>query len=59
MTKSDNVPWKGLGKSGSKRQAKVVQESFKGITIAQIRRLARQGGVKRLPGVVYEKQKRA
>lgn len=45
---------KGLGKSGAKRNRKVLRDNIQGITKPAIRRLARRGGVKRISGLVYE-----
>ena len=40
---------KGLGKGGAKRHRKVLRDNIQGITKPAIRRLARRGGVKRIP----------
>jgi histone H4 len=45
---------KGLGKGGAKRHRKVLRDNIQGITKPAIRRLARRGGVKCIPGVIYE-----
>ncbi|MCP4262177.1 MAG: hypothetical protein GY774_32445, partial [Planctomycetes bacterium] len=45
---------KGLGKGGAKRHRKVLRDNIQGITKPAIRRLARRGGVKRIPGLIYE-----
>ncbi|XP_063785922.1 uncharacterized protein LOC134934408 [Pseudophryne corroboree] len=45
---------KGLGKGGAKRHRKVLQDNIQGITKPAIRRLAREGGVKRISGLIYE-----
>ncbi|KAL3113800.1 hypothetical protein niasHT_006143 [Heterodera trifolii] len=42
---------KGLGKGGAKRHRKVARYNVQGITKPVIRRLARCGGVKRIPGM--------
>ncbi len=38
----------------TKRHRKVLRDNIQGITKPAIRRLARRGGVKRIPGIVYE-----
>merc|ERR1711959_869078 len=43
-----------LGKTGIKRQRKVLRDNIRGITKPAIRRLARRGGVKRISGLIYE-----
>lgn len=46
---------KGKGKGGvMKRHKKVLRQNIMGITKPAIRRLARQGGVKRISGLMYE-----
>ncbi|KAI5346264.1 hypothetical protein L3X38_014143 [Prunus dulcis] len=47
---------KGLGKGGAKRHRKVLRDIIQGITEQAIRRLARRGGVKRINGLIYERQ---
>jgi len=44
---------KGLGKSGVKRNRKVLRDNIQGITKHDIRRLMRRGGVKRISGLMY------
>lgn len=44
---------KGLGKGGAKRHKKVMRDNINGISNAEIRRLGRRGGVKRISRMVY------
>ncbi|KAG1678642.1 hypothetical protein FOA52_012649 [Chlamydomonas sp. UWO 241] len=50
---------KGIGKGGAKRHRKVLRDNIQGLTKADIRRLARRGGVKCLSGLVYEETRGA
>ena len=45
---------RGFGKGGAKRHRKVLRDNIGRITTADIRRLARRGGVKRIASTVYE-----
>ena len=45
---------KGLGKGKGLRHRKVLRDSIRGICPAEIRRLARRGGVKRMSGLIYD-----
>jgi histone H3/H4 len=45
---------KGLGRSGAKRRHKTLSGYKTGITKPAIRRLARQGGVKRISDSIYK-----
>jgi histone H3/H4 len=45
---------KGLGRSGAKRRHKTLSDYKPGITNRAIRRLARQGGVKRISDSIYK-----
>ena len=45
------VKRKGMG--GAKRKGKVVKDSIQGIIKPNTRRLARRGGVMRIPGLLY------
>lgn len=49
----------GLGMGGALRHRKVLRDSINGITKADIRRLARRGGVKRLSSLVYDETRNA
>lgn len=44
---------KALGMAGVKRHRKVLRDNISGITRADIRRLGRRGGVKRISGLMY------
>jgi len=48
-----------LGKGGALRHRKALRDNINGITKADIRRLARRGGVKRLSGLVYDETRNA
>ncbi|KAL3099818.1 hypothetical protein niasHT_028596 [Heterodera trifolii] len=50
---------KGLGKGGAKRHRKGARYNIQGITKPVIRRLARCGGVKRIPGMNYKEISKA
>jgi histone H3/H4 len=45
------------GKGGAKRHRKVLRDNIQVITKPEIRRLARQGGVKRISGLIYEESR--
>ena len=45
---------KQLGLGGGKRRKVIKSSSIQGITKAEIRRLARRGGVKRMSGLLYD-----
>ena len=45
---------KGLGKGGAKRHRKILRDNIQGITKPAIRRLARNSGLKRIPGLIYK-----
>lgn len=47
-------PGKGLAKFGAKRHRKVPRGNIQCITKPAVRRLARRGGVKRIPGLIYQ-----
>ena len=44
----------GLGKGGVKRHRKVLRDNIQFTTKPAIRRLTGRGGVKRIPGLIYE-----
>jgi len=44
----------GLGKNEVSRHRRILRDNIQGITRNDITRLARQGGVKRINGLVYE-----
>ncbi|GAB7325851.1 hypothetical protein MBLNU13_g09921t2 [Cladosporium sp. NU13] len=44
----------GMGHSGAKRHRKILRDNISGISKADIRRLARRGGVKRISATIYE-----
>ena len=48
---------KGLRKGGDKRHRKVFRDNIQGIIKPAICRLARQGGVKRISGLIYEQNR--
>ncbi|XP_057349872.1 histone H4-like [Manis pentadactyla] len=48
---------KGLGKGGAKRHRKVMRDNIQDITKPAIRRLAGRGGIKRISGLIYEKNR--
>ena len=39
---------------GAKRHRKILRDNIQGTTKPAIRRLARRGGVKRIPGLIFE-----
>ena len=45
------------GKGGAKRRLKVLRDSIQEIPKPAVRRLARRGGVKRIPGLNYEESR--
>ena len=45
---------KGIGVGGARRHRSVLRDSLQGISRAEIRRLARRGGIKRISGVFYD-----
>ena len=49
------VKRKGMG--GAKRNGKVFKDSIQGIIKPKTRRLARRGGVIRIPGLLYKESK--
>ena len=45
---------KGQGKGGDERRCKVLRDNIQGITKPAKRCLARGGGVKHIPGLIYK-----
>ena len=50
---------KGIGKGGAKRHRKYSRGNIMGVTKADIRRLARRGGVRRMSAGIYDMAREA
>ena len=47
----------GIGKGGAKRHRQIYKDALRGISKADVRRLARRGGVKRISSLTYDEAK--
>ncbi|XP_052121511.1 uncharacterized protein LOC113202832 [Frankliniella occidentalis] len=56
--KTGRVKWLGKGRAKRRRKRKVLSDNTLGVIQPAIRRLARRGGLLRMPGLVYETDRR-